>query len=158
MRGIGVAFHEVINHLVNFLVGGDDMVEVDHRVRVVDVDFGTDGGLKVEVDVVLVFEVGGLLLFGVAERIAEQVEFVVGDMLVEAVGNNRVQGFHFRAGAIHLLDHAHRHHAGTETGHVGTLFHLFQGLFDGLLIVCFFYADFDGDEVFSFCTLCDIHF
>ena len=158
MAGVGVALLQVFDHLVHFLVGGDDMVEVDHRVGVVDVDFGTQCGLKVEVDVLFLVEVGRLLLVKVAERIADQVEFVVHDMLVEAVGDHRVEGFHFCAGAIHLFDHAHGHHAGAETGHIGAATHIFQGLFNGLLVVGFLDANLDGDQVVSFRALCDVHF
>ena len=133
------------------------MVEVDHRVGEVDVDFGTKGGFEVEVEVVFLVKVGRAL-FGVVERIAEEVELVVDDMLVEVVRNDVVQGFHFCAGAIQLLDHAHRHHAGTETRHIGSLAHLLQGLFNHFFVIGLFNIDFDGDEVLSFCTLCDVHF
>ena len=125
MAGVGVALLQVFHDLVHLFVGGDDMVEVDHGVGEVDVDFGTQGGFEVEVEVVVLLKVGRLLL-GVVERIAEEVELVVDDMLVERVGDDGVQGFHLGAGAIHLLNHAHRHHAGTESGDIGPLSQLSQ--------------------------------
>ena len=137
---------------------GDDVIEFDHRVRVVDVDFRTQGGFKVEVHVVLVLKVVGLLLLKVAERVTDEVEVVVEDIFVEVVGDQLVQFFHFCAGAIHALDHAHRHHSGTETGNIGLAPQLFQCVVDVFFIVCLLDSDFDGDQVFSFCGLCDIHF
>ena len=98
------------------------------------------------------------MLLGVVERVTQEVELVVDDMFVETVGNDRVQCFHLGAGAIHLLDHAHGHHAGAETGHVGSLAHLLQRLFDHSFVVGFFNIDFDGDQVVSFRALCDVHF
>ena len=61
VAGVGIALQEVFNDFVHFLVSGDDMIEIDHRVGEVDVDFGTQGGLKIEVHVVFLLKVGRLL-------------------------------------------------------------------------------------------------
>ena len=134
------------------------MVEVDHRIGEVDIDFRTKGGFEIEVEVVFLFKVGRLLQLSVVERIAEEVELVVDDMLVEVVRNDGIQGFHLCVGAVHLLNHAHGHHAGTETRHIGSLAHLLKGLFNHFFVIGLFNIDFDGDKVVSFCALCDIHF
>ena len=87
MACVGVAGEEVVNDVANFFVGGDDMIKVDHGVGEVDIDFRTQGGFKVEIEVLGVLEVGRLLLVEVAEGISDEVELVVEDVFVEVLGN-----------------------------------------------------------------------
>ena len=158
MRDVGVALQNIIDGTLDVFLFGNNVIEVNHCVAVVHVDFRTDGRLEEEVHVILVLKVIGLLVVKVVERIANHVEFIVEDIFVEVFGNHVVQGFHFRVGAIHFLNHAHGNHARTEAGHVGALAHLLEGLFDVFLVISFLDADFDGDQVLSFLSLCDVHF
>ena len=148
----------MISSIVDGGVIGDDMGEIDFGLGVIDFDFGANGGFEEEVDGVLALEIDGLLVFRVTERIADEVEFVLKDIVVEGFGDEGVKHLDGGLCAVHLLDHAERHHARTEARHLAFLLEFVEFFLDLWFIVVLDHVDLDGDQLFSLLGLRCVHY
>ena len=59
--------------------------------------------------------------------------------------------------AVHLLDHAHRHHTGTEARNIGLAFVLTQGFFDRIAVILLAYGHLDERVILLALFSYDIH-
>ncbi len=155
---VGVAFDDLIDGLVDGGIVSDDVGEIDVDLGVIDVDIGAQGGFEEEVEGVLIVEIKWLLMVGIAERVADEVEIVLKDVVVEGLRDKAVEHLYGGLGAVHLLDHAERHHAWAESRDVGFLLELVELFLDLWFVVVLDHVDLDGDQLFSLVALCCVHY
>ena len=131
-EAVGVRLDLLVDHLVGCL---DDVL----RDLVLAVQLGIElrsySDIEGEGVGVLVVEIHVTLLC-IRQRITQDLQFVVLDVLVQAFAHFLVQYVCQDALAVHFLYQTRRHHTRTEARHLGFVAHLFELLCNLFLIVC----------------------
>ena len=120
--------------VVHLLVDGDGVVGQLVLLREVELDLGSLADLEDELELLAVLEIEGALLLR-GDHVAQVVDVLLLEVLEHGVRGGAVRLLGQHALAVHLLDDAHRHHAGTEAGDVGLAAVFAQRLLDALAIV-----------------------
>ena len=120
--------------VVHLLVDLDAVVGHLILLRKVELDFGCFAELEDEVELLAVLEIEVALLVR-RDHVAQIVDLLLLQVIESGVRRQPVRLLGQDALAVHLLDDAHGHHAGTETGDVGLATIVAQHLLDLLGIV-----------------------
>ena len=130
---LGVGVNLVVHHLV---VNGDGVC----GQFVFAIKFGIElcghGNIEGKCELGIVIQVHVRCEFVVGQRIAQDVELLLLDVLVEFLGDLVVQHVSQYALAVHLLDKSDGHHPFAETGYIGFLAQLAQLFGYCLLVIC----------------------
>ena len=103
-------------------------------VRKIEFDLGSLADLEHEIELLAVFEIEIALLLR-RDHVAQVVDLLLLEIFEHGVRRRTVRLLGQHAFAVHLLDKAHGHHAGTEAGDVGLALVLAQLLLDGLAVI-----------------------
>ena len=125
-------------------------------VRKLQLDLGSLADLEHELELGAVLEVEGALLLR-GDHVAQVVDVLLLEVLEHGVRSLPVGLLGHDALAVHLLDDAHRHHAGTETGDIGLAAILAQRLLDLLRIILLAHGHPDERGVLFALFSYDIH-
>ena len=120
--------------VVHLLVDLDLVVGHFILVRKIEFDLGSLADLEHEIKLLAVFEIEIALLLR-RDHVAQVVDLLLLEIFEHGVRRRAVRLFGQHALAVHLLDKAHGHHAGTETGDIGLALVLAQLLLDGLAVI-----------------------
>ena len=98
-------------------------------------EVGSHGNVEHESERAVAGQVLRLLLLLVGQRLAQHLNLILTHILIELLAQQTVHFVHLYGCAILLLNQTHRHHAGTEAGHLSLLAIIFQLFLHLLLIV-----------------------
>ena len=124
----------------NLVLNGYVVIVNSILLAKLNAEFGCQGNVELEHVGCRTFEVNGLLAL-VGKGLSQHGKLVVGNVLLQAVAQQLVDGIHLHRCAEHTLHLAHGHLARTEARNVGTLAVRLQVLLYIGLIVGLLYGD-----------------
>ena len=109
-----------------------------------------------------VFEFGPVLEIEVAlllrgDHVTDIVDLLLLQVVERRFRSLAVSLLRKHALAVHLLDHAHRHHTGAEARNIGLAFVLTQGFFDRIAVILLAYGHLDERVILLALFSYDIH-
>ena len=143
----------VVNHLVGHL---DVVVGNLHALVNGECEFGSNGDVEAYGEVLLVGEINRLLILRY-HRLAQDVEFIVGNILVHRIVDQPVHLIDDNLGTIHSLDEVGRNHTLAETRHLYLLASLLDLLLNCFCVVSLLNIEAEDDIYVIYDFLCNIH-